>query len=325
MTTSTRSLLTRAGCALAVVGSLAGAAHAATLRGQVRVLPEDVPGVGLWVQVERLGPAIEGFARAADRRPWQPLTVYTDAKGGFLLENLPSGRYSVAMREESLPRRLCILGRPKRTVLVSDSDRAQVRLEVSTQARIDGTVVREDGTPIRGSQVVVYHRGERTPFERAETDEIGRFTAVGLPPGETVLVEARAPEGVFRRVETTPLQAGGHTLRIELPVWSRLARQRLVVDVGLPRVGESPLLLEWRSTPADAAQGFLVEVSLGRDGRAEFESPPGVYSARVRELGLSKRRWEAERLYRVEESSATQHFSITVQEIPSEKAVLSRR
>lgn len=304
---------------------LAGHAHSATLKGRVLVVPAYEPGAGLWIGVERLGEAIEGFPAGKPSPDDKRMTAYTDAKGEFLLEHLPPGMYEVSIQEASLPAKYTPVGRPKRAVLVYDGDRSNVSLEVSTQARLVGQIKREDGLPTRGCQVLLLHKGERVILQRSVTDESGRFESSGLEPGVPVIVEARAPEGVYRREETTPLHAGDHAFEMTLPVWNRSARQTVILDVAIPRVGESPLTLIWRSLPVDAPQGFAIEVPMSREGRAELETPPGVYSVQVQEMTARKRRWEAERLYRVEESRGAVHINVTVQEIPSETASLQNR
>jgi hypothetical protein len=305
--------------------AFAGSAHAATLRGRVVVVPAHEPGVGLWIRVERVGEAIDGFPAGKPSPDDEEMTAYTDAKGEFELDHLPPGMYEVAIQAESLPRKYTTVGRPKRTVLVYEEDRSNVTLEVSTHARLVGQVTREDGLPTRGCQIVLLHKGERVILQKSETDDTGSFQVPGLEPGVPVIVEARAPEGVYRRAETTPLHAGDHHFEMKLPVWNRTARQKVVLDVAIPRVGESPLTLLWRSLPLDAPQGFTVEVPMSREGRAELETPTGVYSVRVQEMTARKRRWEAERYYRVAETQGAVHINVTVQEISTETASLQNR
>ena len=316
--------LHRLALALALL-ALASSAHAATLRGRVLVVPGYTPGAGLWIHVERVGEAIDGFPAGRALPDDAEMRAYTDAKGEFELDHLPPGMYEVSIQKESLPRKYTTMGRPKRAVLVYDEDRSQVNLEVSTQARLVGQVKREDGLPTRGCQIVLLHKGERVILQRSETDETGRFEVPGLEPGVPVVVEARAPEGVYRRAETTPLHAGDHEFEMKLPVWNRAIRQKVVLDVAIPRVGESPLTVLWRSLPLDAPQGFTIEVPMSREGRAELEAPPGVYSVRVQEMTARKRRWEAERYYRVEETQGAVHINVTVQEISTETAALPNR
>lgn len=305
--------------------ALASPVGAASLKGEVFVEPGNEPGAGLWVRIERTGTAIEGFDTGKRGNTFQPLTVYTDAKGRFTAEHLPAGMYSVFMADESLPRRYAVVGRPKKVVLVSKDDRSTVVLEVTTMAFLAGTVTREDGTPVRASQVLLFHPGDAEPFRQVETDEAGRFVVREATPGEMVLIEARAPEGPYVRLETTPLRAGEHPVTVELPVWGRTPRQRVVLDIAVPRVGETALVFEWRSTPPDAPQGFAIDQPLGRHGRVELESLPGIFSVRVRELGKGKRIWEGERLFRVIESTTAQSFAVTVVEATPETASLPAR
>jgi hypothetical protein len=309
----------------AVLWGLPGLAAAASLHGEVRILPEDEPGAGLWVRVERLGSAIQGSFPGRGSSSMDPMTVYTDAKGHFVVEKLSPGMYSIAIAQDRLPQRLSALGRPRRAVLVSKEDRATVRLEVTTLARLEGTVTREDGVPVRGSRILLFRSGETMPFQQLETDDLGRFSAEDLTPGKPLLLEVRAPEGTYRRIETTPLHAGPHAVAAELPVWTASLRQSVVLDVAVPRVAETALALEWRSTPPEAEQGFAVEILFGGTGRVELKSPPGVYTVRVCELSKSKRVWESERMFRVEESTTPQTFSVTVREVTSDTAALPSR
>ena len=132
-----------------------------------------------------------------------------------------------------------------------------------------------------------------------------------------VVVRVTSPEGLYRRVETTPLKAGPHPVDVELSSWGKIAKQRVKARLEIPRAGDTPLIMDWVSMPSDGASGFNGEVAVDSEGRAEFESPPGIYHVVVREAAKEPRYWQSERYFRVDtDEPSPQVFSIIVKEAP---------
>jgi hypothetical protein len=292
-------------------------ASAAILSGRVVVLPDARPGNGIWLTITRIGEITGGFPdKGADPRQ-NKLTAYTDSRGTFQLSDLPSGIYEIAIEPDSLPNWLTPESVPKITALVSNRDRARVNLAVTIYAELAGQVRREEGGLVRGGHVEVYRKGETTPFADCALDDRGRFNIPGLDRGVQIVVRVTSAEGLYRRVETTPLKAGPHHIDVELANWGKLAKQRVKARLEVPRAGDTPLIMDWISMPSDGSSGFNGEVALDSEGRAEFESPPGIYHVRVREATKEPRYWQAERYFRVDTEEATpQIFSIIVKEAP---------
>ena len=305
---------------LVFTAALAMPAYAADLGGRVVVQPDGQPAKGVWVKIERVSEILQGFPDGSYNPKKATRSAYTDSRGNFVLNKLPTGVYEVSVEGDSLPLWLTTVGEPRRTVLVSSRDHARVQLTVSTLATLSGQVRREEGGAVRGGRVLIFQKGADTPFALVRLDQRGRYQVPELERGVQIAVQVITEEGLFRRVETTPLHAGFHRLDVEVPSWSKIKKQQVVAQIMVPRAGDALLELEWTSTPRDGAGGYSGRLKLDPEGKVKFESPPGVYEVRVHEIAKEPRTWIGNRYYRVDlEADPPQVFNIKVREsnIPS--------
>lgn len=264
------------------------------------VHPEGRPAPGAWVTAARVGNVLVGTPGPPPKSQDRLRLVMTDARGRFDMGDLPPGLYEVSVCVDSLPLWLAPDGGPFQAAVVSRRDRTSVDLAVTRQVSLQGSLRRLGGGAVAGGRVQVFRRGEDTPFAESRSDRQGRFTVSGLDRGEMVSVLVRTPEGQYRRVSTTPMRAGIHPLEIDLPAWRSLSRRRVVAIVALPSSAGHRFELDWISLPEDAAEGFRGTVSIDGEGRGDFECPPGVFLARLREADGEMRTWNAPRFFRVE-------------------------
>jgi hypothetical protein len=281
---------------------------AATLSGSVTVVPEGRPASGVWIHAVRLGDFLTSdiFAdKSAERSlPHATTTARTDARGEFSLSRVPTGTYEVSVTADSLPIWLAAEGRPVQTVIVSKRDQTHVELSVSRQACFEGTARRLAGGALAGARVQAFHKGDNVPFLETSANGRGEFRLPGLERNVAVDLLVTTREGQFRRLTQTPTRAGTQTVEIVMPPWTPTTKRHVIALVTLPSAGERKYKLEWISKPESAETGFRKVVNLDRDGRGEFESPDGVFSARVYEVGGDEREWGSARFYRVDRGSS---------------------
>ena len=203
----------------------------------------------------------------------------TDESGGFVLEGLDEGRYTVTASSLSG-------GAPiRRTVDVAGD--TTVDLE-APPAKLAGTVVEaESGRPLGDVQVRLEEEGAGMRFvNMATTDSAGRFAFEDLEP-KRYRVSFQKPA---YQVETRELQAAEDVdVRVELRRGEGVALEARDGLFGTPLRGLFVRVLDGSGKAA-----FAGSVSLDSDGRGEVPSlKPGVYELRAESSGYAPARLPA--------------------------------
>src|SRR5687767_3118835 len=120
-------------------------------------------------------------------------TTLTDAQGGFVIEHLPAGQYSVSAARNTFLTTNYGQKRPAgpgKTMLLSDGQKLTVNLQLLRGGVIAGTVFGEDGDPAAQTQVQVWRYTMNNGVKRlqrsngASTDDRGAYRISGLQPGD---------------------------------------------------------------------------------------------------------------------------------------------
>lgn len=165
-------------------------------------LPEGATVRG--VVVDDLGAAVEGAQIQLEREdgaaplPW---TATSDGEGRFAIDTLWTGAHRLAVRASGHAR-IARAG-------VDPSDEA-LRLTLERVGLVAGRVMRPDGDPAPGAEVVIAGSG-LWPARRAHTDADGRFRFPEVPPG-VYEVRAFAGEQVAEPRRGLLVEAGGRSL-----------------------------------------------------------------------------------------------------------------
>jgi hypothetical protein len=118
--------------------------------------------------------------------------VPASTTGEFVFSHVPRGTYSVELAEpgDRYLERVRIDDTEAEPNAVEINGPAVLDLLVSPNvARIAGTVVRDDGTPVPGASIVLMPASERRTLDRqVMADAAGRFSIGGLAPGEYRIV-----------------------------------------------------------------------------------------------------------------------------------------
>jgi hypothetical protein len=197
----------------------------------------------------------------------------TDEGGGFVLEGLDEGRYTLTASPMTG-------GAPiRRTVDVTGD--ATVDLE-APPAKLAGTVVEaESGRPLGDVGVRIEEEGASMRFmNMASTDSSGRFAFEDLEP-KPYRVSFQKPA---YQVETRELQAAEESdVRVELRRGEGVALEAKDGLFGTPLRGLFVRVVDGSGKPA-----FAGSVSLDSDGRGEVPSlKPGVYDLRAESSGYA--------------------------------------
>jgi hypothetical protein len=272
-------------------------AGAATLAGRVLTQPNGRPTAGVWVRVRRSGDVLTMQPRS--RTEPASFMALSDVRGNFRLERVPVGLYEASVCRESLSTALAPEA-PARAVIVSRNDRAEVVLNVTRLATVEGRVWKQGAAPARGGRVRAYRRTESAPFADCLVDHDGRFRILNAEPGVELKLIAYTNDGIWQRASVRPLRPGPWPFDFTVPTLAGLPRRPVQIAVLLPFAQDRPLELVWRSEPPEQMTGYESIVPLDREGRCEFLSPTGIFRAEVREIAGDRRVWKAPRLYRVE-------------------------
>ncbi|KFE69147.1 MSCRAMM family protein [Hyalangium minutum] len=189
-------------------------------------------------------------------------TVLTDGEGHFAID-VPPGTYTVSSRQGE---ETGVLD----AVAVDEGDRVRgLRVTLGAGARLSGTMLRKDGSPVIGAKVETWRRmaGSSGLAHRsralAVTDEHGAFTLGPLAPGTHVPGVALPQRGRYRPPPVT-LAAGEHAS----VVWTCEPRDDVTCQV--------PEATEGSAQPALAAIRGRVLHPLGIPvGRIEVIIPSG--------------------------------------------------
>ncbi|MDY7227360.1 carboxypeptidase regulatory-like domain-containing protein [Hyalangium rubrum] len=131
----------------------------------------------------------------------QEARARTDAQGGFTLE-VPTGTYAISAHQGAHA------GELEREVTVAEQQRVQgLRIYLGEGARVSGTVLHEDGTPLLGARVQAHSRQALATSGVAGTDERGAFSIA-------------------------PLAASTYDLRVLVPTGDRLEHKGLSLSPG---------------------------------------------------------------------------------------------
>lgn len=150
--------------------------------------------------------------------------------GSFLLENVPVGEYTVGVYQRGeLPEdyylksaRLSGVNVLEEGLNLSGPVRDTLELVLSPRGgRVEGAVLTQEGQPFGGARVVLVPeppRRQRTElYKTAATDQYGRFTLRGVPPGEYKLFAWEEVEtGAYQDPDfLRPYEERGKAVRVE--------------------------------------------------------------------------------------------------------------
>jgi len=154
-------------------------------------------------------PVAGATVRAHPRPTGKRISARTDADGQFECKGLPFGDYHVRASHpdfvEQAHGRPQPLGYDPTITLTAGHHEREVSFALERAARISGAVLDEAGAPVAGCRVYAikeHHEPRHWPWRSAghsRTDGAGRFTVVGLPRGEYVMV-ARLPSEAAKRL-----------------------------------------------------------------------------------------------------------------------------
>ncbi len=257
-------------------GSRSASATITVGPGQAEASAEIVFETGFRVdgRVSRAGrPVPEAIVLAfPDGSGGRSATGRTDEGGGYLLEGLDEGRYTISAQPQGG-------GSMRRTVELSGD--TTVDLE-APPGRLTGTVVEADsGRPL--GDVTIRADDEGGPasvWQMATTDSAGRFAVEDLETGRyRVSFEKPAYQ-----VETRQLTVSEESeLRIEMRRGEGIAIEAHDGVFATPLRG---LLV--RVVDASGGAAFTGSVALDSEGRGEVPSlPPGVYEVRAESSGYA--------------------------------------
>ena len=117
----------------------------------------------------------------------------TDAQGGFVIEHLPAGQYSISASRNSFLTTNYGQKRPTgpgTTVLLGEGQKLTLTMQLLRGGVIAGTVFGEDGDPVAQTQVQVWRFAMNNGIKRLQraggggTDDRGAFRISGLQPGD---------------------------------------------------------------------------------------------------------------------------------------------
>ena len=122
-------------------------------------------------------------------------TATSNASGAFTFHNVPPGTYALSASKPGYTDREIVQARvrPAREITIADGQPVgDVELTMRRTGRIAGRIVRPDGTPAPGAQVMVALRDGAdiallSDF-RAISEWDGRYDIAGVPPGEFLLI-----------------------------------------------------------------------------------------------------------------------------------------
>ena len=133
-------------------------------------------------------------------------TVLTDSEGHFAFE-VPPGAYTVSSRQGAEAGVLDGLE-------VDEGDRLRgLKVSLGAGARLSGTVLRKDGSPVMGARVEAWRQAAGSPGSAHRiralvgTDERGAFSLSPLPVG-TYVLGVTLPLGGRLKLKPIPLAAG---------------------------------------------------------------------------------------------------------------------
>lgn len=169
-------------------------ANGFTVRGTVRTQTgEPVPSCA--VRIGRLGPAGGHLAR-------------TDAKGGFVLHDVPAGRHKIFASKHKV-------GETDSVVDVGLGQENAVALVLTAGPSILGVVVDEEGNPLSGLRIDADVRF----FTRASavSNAAGRFEILDLEEGKEYRLAVVSKKGVTIFIHPTPVLPGEDEWRVTVP------------------------------------------------------------------------------------------------------------
>jgi uncharacterized protein (DUF2141 family) len=120
-------------------------------------------------------------------------TALTDAQGGFVIDHLPAGQYSVSASRTTYLTTSYGQKRPAgpgTTIALAEGQKVTLNIPLVRGGVISGTVFSEDGEPMAQTQVQVWRFAMNNGIKRlqrsngASTDDRGAYRVSGLQPGD---------------------------------------------------------------------------------------------------------------------------------------------
>jgi hypothetical protein len=176
-----------------------------TAQPQPRAMPSDCAVDGFVFNAVTKEPVVRAHVIAPQSEAW----AVTDATGHWSLSNIRCGRFQAAATRTGY-----LIGRVQNAVtLTSGAPSHDVRLELTPQAVVTGTVTDEAGDPVLGAQISVMRsrvmQGRRSFFavSGVQTNDLGEYRVPGLEAGKYIFCArvtndiATPPGGSFANAE----------------------------------------------------------------------------------------------------------------------------
>jgi protocatechuate 3,4-dioxygenase beta subunit len=195
----------------------------------------------------------------------------TDEAGAYSIDGLPPGAYNVRARAAGH-------GGVGAALTVADAEHKVADLQLTEAARLEGSVIDDDGQAIEDALVSVLLPHDEV--RELRTDDIGSFVLEDLPVGDAV-IDVAAPGFIARRT-TVAVGAGG-----DLDTIVELTTGATVQGSVLDPEGESIRDVDVRLVPVTLADGYMASsmpiVDIVDDaGEFSFEHvAPGHYNVEV--------------------------------------------
>jgi protocatechuate 3,4-dioxygenase beta subunit len=241
-----------------------------------------------------------------------PATSFSKTGGAFVLKNAPPGRHSIVVRGPEF-REAGVRG-----VAIAAGGSTDVgTITVQRGRSISGRVVRADGTPQEGAEVVagkqlmgdgnslsssLFGLGDMGFFKKTTSGADGSFVIHGVG-ARAVVVAAEHP--ATGRSNMVPIAAGASSVSLELVLQAAGALEGTVVQADKPVQGAMVM-----ASSQNAARGILTVVT-GTDGAYRFDKlAPDRYvvSASLQQGGLVDMKTES--VHVTVEASATARADI---------------
>jgi len=198
---------------------------------------------------------------------YEPPETFTDASGRFIVDGLPAGRYTIAVRKPGYVTTTYGSRRPFEpsvAVALDGGASEDVVVRMPRAAAIAGRITDQFGEPIEGMLVTVEQLVRSEGFVTARsvgtmtslTDDLGEYRVGGLAPGRYVVNVWRTNANVAPTAIARTYFPGVIGLSRAQPIELRAAEQRTSTDfVAMPETALATLTVRFVDADGKAVSG----------------------------------------------------------------------